>query len=340
MADPRAVCEAPGMFHALVVDKDSDGTVAAQVTDLDDSQLPDGDTTIAVEYSTINYKDALGIANRSPIFRNFPMVPGIDLTGTVASGGGGECGVGARVTVNGWGVGEQHWGGLTQRARLSSQWLVPLPVSISTRQAAAIGTAGYTSMLCVLALEAHGIVPASGPVVVTGAAGGVGSVAVAILAKLGYEVHAVTGRPEESDYLHALGASEIISRDDLNGDPRPLGKTRWAGGVDAVGSRNLANILSMTKDNGCIAACGLAQGMDLPASVAPFILRGVTLAGVNSVTVPYDRRLVAWQRLANDLDAAKLDSMTTVVPLGDAIRVANELLEGTVRGRVVVDVNA
>ena len=328
------------MFHALVVDKDSDGKVASRIGELDDSQLPDGDTTIAVEYSTINYKDALGIVNRSPIFRNFPMVPGIDLTGTVANGGGGDCGVGSRVTVNGWGIGEQHWGGLTQRARMTSQWLVPLPESISTLQAAAIGTAGYTSMLCVLALEAHDIVPASGPVVVTGAAGGVGSVAVALLAKLGYEVHAVTGRPEESEYLRAQGASEIIPRDELNGDPRPLGKTRWAGGIDAVGSRILANILSMTKDNGCIAACGLAQGMDLPAFVAPFILRGVTLAGVNSVTVPYERRLVAWQRLATDLDPAKLDAMTTVVPLGDAIRVANELLDGTVRGRVVVDVNA
>ena len=328
------------MFNALVVDKDSDGTVSAQVRELDDSQLPDGDTTIAVEYSTINYKDGLAIANRSPIIRSFPMVPGIDLTGTVVAGGGGDCGVGTRVTVNGWGIGEQYWGGLTQRARMTSQWLVPLPDSISTLQAAAIGTAGYTSMLCVLALEAHGIVPASGPVVVTGAAGGVGSVAVAILAKLGYEVHAVTGRPNESDYLRALGASEIISRDEVNGDPRPLGKTRWAGGVDAVGSRILANILSMTKDNGCIAACGLAQGMDLPASVAPFILRGVTLAGVNSVSVPYERRLIAWRRLASDLDPDKLDSMTTVVPMGDVIRVAHELLDGTVRGRVVVDVNA
>jgi acrylyl-CoA reductase (NADPH) len=328
------------MFNALVVDKDSDGTVSAQVGELDDSQLPDGDTTIAVEYSTINYKDGLAIANRSPIIRSFPMVPGIDLTGTVAAGGGGDCGVGARVTVNGWGIGEQYWGGLTQKTRMTHQWLVPLPDSISTLQAAAIGTAGYTSMLCVLALEAHGVVPASGPIVVTGAAGGVGSVAIAILAKLGYEVHAVTGRPNEADYLRALGASEIIPRDDLNGDPRPLGKTRWAGGVDAVGSRILANILSMTKDNGCIAACGLAQGMDLPASVAPFILRGVTLAGVNSVTVPYERRVVAWERLAADLDPAKLDSMTTVVPMRDAIRVAHELLDGTVRGRVVVDVNA
>ena len=328
------------MFNALVVDKDSDGTVSAQITELDDSQLPDGDTTIVVEYSTINYKDGLAIANRSPVIRSFPMVPGIDLTGTVAAGGGGDSRVGTRVTVNGWGIGEQHWGGLTQKARMTSQWLVPLPDSISTLQAAAIGTAGYTSMLCVLALEAHGIVPASGPIVVTGAAGGVGSVAIAILAKLGYEVHAVTGRPTEADYLRALGASEIIPRDELNGDPRPLGKTRWAGGVDAVGSRILANILSMTKDNGCITACGLAQGMDLPAFVAPFILRGVTLAGVNSVTVPYERRLTAWQRLATDLDPAKLDAMTTVVPMRDAIRIAHEVLDGTVRGRVVVDVNA
>ena len=328
------------MFNALLVEKDDDGSVAARIAELDDAQLPDGDTTIDVEYSTINYKDGLAIANRSPIIRNFPMVPGIDLTGTVTAGGGRDCGVGTRVTVNGWGIGEQHWGGLTQRARMTFEWLVPLPKSISTQQAAAIGTAGYTSMLCVLALEEHGIVPSSGPVVVTGAAGGVGSVAVAILAELGYEVHAVTGRPNEADYLRSLGAAEIIPRDELNGDPRPLAKMRWAGGVDAVGSRILANVLSMTKENGCIAACGLAQGLDLPASVAPFILRGVTLAGVNSVTVPYARRLQAWQRLATDLPAAKLEAMTTVVGLGEAIRVAHELLDGTVRGRVVVDVSA
>jgi acrylyl-CoA reductase (NADPH) len=328
------------MFNALLVDKDSDGSVAAHITELDEAQLPDGDTTIAVEYSTINYKDGLAIANRSPIIRNFPMVPGIDLAGTVTAGGGRDCGVGTRVTVNGWGVGEQYWGGLAQRARMTFEWLVPLPESISTLQAAAIGTAGYTAMLCVLALEEHAVVPSSGPVVVTGAAGGVGSVAVAILADLGYEVHAVTGRPNEADYLRALGASEIIPRDELSGDPRPLGKTRWAGAVDAVGSRILANILSMTKDNGCVAACGLAQGMDLPAFVAPFILRGVTLAGVNSVLVPYPRRLVAWQRLATDLAPAKLDAMTTVVPLRDVFRVATDILDGTVRGRVVVDVNA
>jgi acrylyl-CoA reductase (NADPH) len=327
------------MFNALLIEKGDDGAVTTRVAELDDSQLPDGDTTIEVEYSTINYKDALAIANRSPIVRSFPMVPGIDLTGIVAAGGGRDCHEGTRVTVNGWGVGEQHWGGLTQRARMSSDWLVPLPSSISTLHAAAIGTAGYTSMLCVLALEDHGIVPASGPVVVTGAAGGVGSVAVALLAERGYEVHAVTGRPEEADYLKALGASQVIPRDEVNGEVRPLAKTRWAGGVDAVGSRILANVLSMTKENGCIAACGLAQGMDLPASVAPFILRGVTLAGVNSVTVPYERRVIAWDRLAADLAPDKLESMTTVVPMREAIRVAHELLEGAIRGRVVVDVN-
>ena len=309
--------------------------------ELDDSQLPDGDTTIAVEYSTINYKDGLAIANRSPIIRSFPMVPGIDLTGTVAAGGGGDCGVGTRVTVNGWGIGEQYWGGLTQRARMthrSGSCRCPIRSPRCRRRRSAPRA---TRRCCASSRSKRTTsCPPPGPIVVTGAAGGVGSVAIAILAKLGYEVHAVTGRPNESDYLRALGASEIIPRDELNGDPRPLGKTRWAGGVDAVGSRILANILSMTKDNGCIAACGLAQGMDLPASVAPFILRGVTLAGVNSVTVPYERRLVAWQRLAADLDPAKLDSMTTVVPMRDAIRVAHELLDGTVRGRVVVDVNA
>lgn len=327
------------MFKALLVDKSADGVVSSSVTEVSDDQLPAGDTTIAVDYSTINYKDGLAILNRSPIIRSFPMVPGIDMAGVVEAGGNADCPVGARVTVNGWNVGEAHWGGLAQKARLAEAWLVPVPASLTNLQAAAIGTAGYTAMLCVLALEEHDVAPSSGPVVVTGAAGGVGSVAVAVLAKLGYEVHAVTGRPSEADYLTALGASEIIDREQLNGDVRPLGKTRWAGAVDAVGSRILANVISMTKENGCVTACGLAQGMDLPSSVAPFILRGVTLAGVNSVTVPYARRVKAWQRLAADLPAAQLDRMTTVVPLSDAIRVAEQILQGAVRGRVVVDVN-
>jgi acrylyl-CoA reductase (NADPH) len=328
------------MFRALMVDKDAEGKVAAAFRDLGDDDLPEGDTVVDVDYSTINYKDGLAITNRSPIVRNFPSVPGIDLVGTVASGGGGECGPGARVTLNGWGIGETHWGGLTQRNRVKHEWLVPVPDGLTNLQAAAIGTAGYTAMLCVLALEDHHVTPASGPVVVTGAAGGVGSVAVAVLAHLGYEVHAVTGRPAEEAYLRALGAAEVLPRSDLDVDVRPLGKTRWAGAVDAVGSRILANVISMTKENGCVAACGLAQGMDLPTSVAPFILRGVTLAGINSVTVPYQRRVLAWNRLSSDLDAAKLDSMTTVVPFADALRIAEEILAGSVRGRVVVDVNA
>lgn len=321
------------MFRALLLEKADDDTVTATVKELDESSLPDGDATVDVEYSTVNYKDGLAIVNGAPVVRAWPMVPGIDFVGVRHD-------TGARVVLNGWGVGESHWGGFAQKASVPSDWLVELPESISNRRAAAIGTAGFTAMLCVLALEQHDITPEAGPVLVTGAAGGVGSVAVAVLAKLGYEVHASTGRPEESDYLRSLGASEIVVRGELTGSVRPLAKGRWAGAVDAVGGVTLANVLSMIKDSGCVAACGNAGGMDLPASVAPFILRGVTLAGVNSVTVPHDRRVLAWQRLARDLDMAKLDAMTTVVGLDDVVRVAHEILAGRVRGRVVVDVNA
>ncbi|HEX7094689.1 MAG TPA: MDR family oxidoreductase [Acidimicrobiales bacterium] len=321
------------MFRALLLEKDANGETTASVKELDESSLPDGDVTVDVEYSTMNYKDGLAIVRGAPVVREWPMVPGIDLAGVRQD-------TGARVVLNGWGLGETHWGGLAQKARVRGEWLVEIPPTISTRRAAAIGTAGFTAMLCVLALEQHGVAPGSGPVLVTGAAGGVGSVAVAVLAKLGYEVHASTGRLGESEYLRGLGASEIVPRDELTGAVRPLGKGRWVGAVDAVGGVTLANVLSMVKENGCVAACGNAGGMDLPASVAPFILRGVTLAGVNSVTVPHDRRVVAWQRLASDLDLAKLDAMTTVVGLQDAVKVANEILAGRVRGRVVVDVNA
>jgi len=321
------------MFRALLLEKADDDTISATVKELDESSLPDGDATVDVEYSTVNYKDGLAIVNGAPVVRSWPMVPGIDFVGVRQD-------TGARVVLNGWGVGESHWGGFAQKARVPSEWLVELPESISNLRAAAIGTAGFTAMLCVLALEQHDITPGSGPVLVTGAAGGVGSVAVAVLAKLGYEVHASTGRPEESDYLRSLGASEIVARDELTGAVRPLAKGRWIGAVDAVGGVTLANVLSMIKDSGCVAACGNAGGMDLPASVAPFILRGVTLAGVNSVTVPHDRRVIAWQRLARDLDVVKLDEMTTVVGLDDVVRVAHEILAGRVRGRVVVDVNA
>jgi acrylyl-CoA reductase (NADPH) len=321
------------MFRALVLENEGDAPHVASVKDVDESALPDGDATVDVEYSTINYKDGLAIVNGAPVVRSWPMVPGIDFAGV-------QQGTGTAVVCNGWGIGESHWGGLAQKARVPSGWLVELPEGLSTRQAAAIGTAGYTAMLCVLALEAHDVHPGGGPVLVTGAAGGLGSVAVAVLAKLGHEVHASTGRAGEADYLRALGAAEVVARDELTGPVRALAKGRWAGAVDAVGGVTLANVLSMIKDGGCVAATGNAGGMDLPASVAPFILRGVTLAGVNSVTVPHGRRVLAWQRLHDDLDVAKLESMTTVVGLDDAVRVAHEILAGRVRGRVVVDVNA
>ena len=320
------------MFRALLLEKDESGAVSAAVTEVAESILPDG-VVVDVEYSTINYKDGLAITNRSPIVRTWPMIPGIDFAGRRVDNG-------VRVVLNGWGVGESHIGGLAQKASVPDGWLVSLPESLSTKQAAAIGTAGFTSMLCVLALEAHGLTPATGPVLVTGAAGGVGSTAVAILAKLGYDVHAATGRPEQADYLRMLGASTIVSRDELSGPAKALAKMRWAGAVDAVGSHTLANVLSMTYENGCVAACGLAQGMDLPSSVAPFILRGVTLAGINSVTVPHAKRVETWRRLAADLPADKLESMTTVVPLTAVIALADEILAGRVRGRIVVDVNA
>lgn len=320
------------MFRALLLEKNESGAVSASVIEVDESILFDG-VTVDVEYSTINYKDGLAITNRSPIVRSWPMIPGIDFAGRRVDNG-------APVVLNGWGVGESHLGGLAQKASVPEGWLVDLPASLSTMQAAAIGTAGFTSMLCILALEAHGITPSAGPVLVTGAAGGVGSIAVAILATLGYEVHASTGRPEEAAYLHMLGATTIVTREELAGPARALGKTRWAGAVDAVGSHTLANVLSMTQENGCVAACGLAQGMDLQSSVAPFILRGVTLAGINSVTVPHAKRVEAWRRLAADLPADKLEAMTTVVPLAAVIASADEILAGKVRGRIVVDVNA
>lgn len=320
------------MFRALLLEKDDAGAASATVKDLEDSILPEG-VVVDVEYSTINYKDGLAIKNRNGVVRSWPMIPGIDFAGRRAD-------TGARVVCNGWGVGEHHLGGLAQKAAVPEGWLVELPGSLSTRQAAAIGTAGYTSMLCVLALEAHGITPDRGPVLVTGAAGGVGSTAVAILATLGYEVHASTGRPEEAEYLHRLGATTIVPRDELSGPAKPLAKMRWAGAVDAVGSHTLANVLSMTHENGCVAACGLAQGLDLPTSVAPFILRGVTLAGVNSVTVAHATRVHAWDRLARDLPVDKLEAMTTEVPLASVVGLADDILAGKVRGRVVVDVNA
>ena len=326
------------MFKAVLIEKDEAG-YRAGVTEVDDAALPEGDVTVRVAYSTLNYKDGLAITGKGPVVRKFPMVPGIDLAGTVEASTHAGIAVGDKVVLNGWGVGEGHWGGLAQRARLKGDWLVPLPAAFTPRQAMAIGTAGYTAMLCVMALERHGVTPASGEVLVTGANGGVGSVAVALLAKLGYTVVASTGRPQEADYLKALGATEIIDRALLSAPGKPLAKERWAGAVDTVGSHTLANVCASMKYRGAVAACGLAQGMDFPSSVAPFILRGVTLAGVDSVMAPRAERLEAWRRLAQDLDVTKLDLMTHEIGLGEAVATAAALLEGTVRGRVVVDVN-
>ena len=326
------------MFKAVLIEKDEAG-YRAGVTEVDDAALPDGDVTVRVAYSTLNYKDGLAITGKGPVVRKFPMVPGIDLAGTVEASTHAGIAVGDKVVLNGWGVGEGHWGGLSQRARLKGDWLVPLPAAFTPRQAMAIGTAGYTAMLCVMALERHGVTPANGEVLVTGANGGVGSVAVALLAKLGYTVVASTGRPQEADYLKALGAAEIIDRAQLSAPGKPLAKERWAGAVDTVGSHTLANVCASTKYRGAVAACGLAQGMDFPSSVAPFILRGVTLAGVDSVMAPRAERLEAWRRLAQDLDVARLELMTHEIGLGEAVATAAALLEGKVRGRVVVDVN-
>jgi acrylyl-CoA reductase (NADPH) len=326
------------VFKGIVIEKDEAGYRAA-VNDIDAAQLPEGDVTVAVDYSTLNYKDGLAITGKGPVVRKFPMVPGIDLVGTVEASDSAEWKVGDKVILNGWGVGETHWGGLAQKARLKGEWLVPLPAALSPRQAMAIGTAGYTAMLCVMALERHGVTPAKGEVVVTGAAGGVGSVAVALLARLGYTVVAVSGRPEEAEYLKGLGAAEVMERAAFAAPGKPLARERWAGGVDVVGSHVLANLCASMKYGGVVAACGLAGGMDLPATVAPFILRGVTLAGIDSVMAPREVRIEAWRRLATDLDLSRLAVMTKEVGLAEAIPLAAQLLEGKVRGRLVVDVN-
>ena len=323
-------------FKGLQLTKGDKGTVAAW-TDLTDADLMDGDVTVRVSHSTLNYKDGLAITGKAPVVRRWPMIPGIDFAGTVAASDNPAYKAGDGVILNGWGVGETHLGGYAQMARVKGDWLVPLPSTFTPAQAMAIGTAGYTAMLCVMALERNGITPDRGPVVVTGAAGGVGSVAIALLAKLGYTVIASTGRVAEADYLKGLGASEIIDRAELSGPARPLNKERWAGAVDTVGSTTLANVISMTKYDGCVTACGLAQGLDLPGSVAPFILRGVTLAGVDSVMAPRTRRLEAWSRLARDLDIAKLDAMTVTRPIADVTTLAPAILEGKVRGRVVFE---
>lgn len=326
------------MFRAILIDKDDHG-YRASLQALDEARLPEGDVLVRVSHSTLNYKDALAITGKGPVVRQFPMVPGIDLAGVVEDSSHPDFRVGDAVLLNGWGVGESHWGGLAQLARLRGDWLIPLPAGFSAAEAMAVGTAGYTAMLSVLALERHGVTPDRGEVLVTGASGGVGSFAVALLARLGYRVVASTGRAEEADYLKTLGAAEIVERASLSEPGRPLGRERWAGAIDSVGSHTLANVCAGTRYGGCVAACGLAQGMEFPATVAPFILRGVTLAGIDSVMRPRADRLEAWSRLARDLDKTLLAPITREIGLEEAIAVASELLAGRVRGRVVVDVN-
>ncbi|GGO27373.1 acrylyl-CoA reductase AcuI [Gemmobacter aquaticus] len=325
------------MFDAILIDKTEEGQRVV-LTSLETSALPEGDVLVDVAFSTLNYKDALALTGAAPVVRRFPMVPGIDFAGIVAESSHPDLRPGDPVVLNGWGVGETHWGGLAGQARVRGDWLVKLPDGISLTQSMAIGTAGYTAMLCVLALQRHGITPTSGEIVVTGAAGGVGSIALTLLAARGYTVAAVTGRPSEEAYLRSLGAASIVDRAELTGTPRPLGRERWAGAVDVAGSTVLANVISAMRYRGVVAACGLAAGMDLPTSVAPFILRGVTLAGIDSVMCPLSERVAAWQALADELDLHKLDAITTEIPLGQVIATAPEFLQGKVRGRIVVPV--
>ena len=324
-------------FKAIRIDKADKGQSVALV-DFDENDLMDGDVTVKVAWSTINYKDGLALTGKALVVRRFPMIPGIDLAGTVETSSNPAWKPGDQVILNGYGLGETHLGSYAEKARVKGDWLVPLPAGMGGGDAMAIGTAGYTAMLAVMALEHRGLTPDRGPVVVTGAAGGVGSVAIAVLAKLGYRVIASTGRPQEADYLRALGASEIIERGELAGTPRALGRERWAGGIDTIGSTTLANVLSMTSYGGAVAACGLAGGMDLPTSVAPFILRGVCLLGIDSVMCPQKRRREAWNRLASGLDRGKLAAMTNEVGLGQVQDFGLAILEGRVRGRIVVKI--
>jgi acrylyl-CoA reductase (NADPH) len=326
-----------GTFKAIRIDKAEKGTTAA-LTQFDDAELMDGDVTVRVEYSTLNYKDGLAVTGKAPVVRRFPMIAGIDLAGTVEQSSHPQWKAGDKVICTGWGLGETHLGAYAERARVKGDWLVRLPESMSARDAMAIGTAGFTAMLAVLALEKQGVSPKDGPVVVTGAVGGVGSVATAVLSKLGHHVIASTGRMSEAPYLKSLGAAEVIDRSELSGPAKPLAKERWAGGIDSVGSVTLANLLSMTKYGGAIAACGLAAGMDLPSSVAPFILRGVCLLGIDSVMCPIGQRKVAWDRLAGDLDRVKLTEITHEIGLDQVIDAGAKILAGQVRGRIVVKI--
>jgi acrylyl-CoA reductase (NADPH) len=325
------------MFTGLLIEKDEQGYRTA-IKNIDESVLPEGDVTVNVSHSTINYKDALAITGKGPVVRKFPMIPGVDLVGTVEQSESDKFNVGDKVLLNGFGVGEAHCGGLAQKARLKSEWLIPLPKALSPRQAMAIGTAGYTAMLCVIALEKNGVRPDKGEILVTGANGGVGSFSIAILAKLGYNVVASTGRVDQAEYLTKLGASGVIDRNTLSESGRPLAKERWAGVIDSVGSHTLANACASSKYGGVVAACGLAQGMDFPATVAPFILRGVTLVGIDSVMRPIEDRVEAWQRLSEILDPAVYEDISTDIGLNDVISTAEALMAGTVRGRVVVDI--
>ncbi|MEM7191574.1 MAG: MDR family oxidoreductase [Pseudomonadota bacterium] len=324
-------------MRAIIIEK-GEGGLKAGLGDFPEEDLMDGDVTVSVSHSTVNYKDGLAITGKVPVVRRFPMIGGIDFAGTVETSEHPDFKPGDQVVLNGWGLGETHLGGYADKARVKGDWLVPLPEGLTTAQAMAIGTAGYTAMLCVLALERAGLDPDHGPVLVTGASGGVGSTAISLLSGLGWHVIASTGRVAEEAYLKSLGASEIMDRAELAGKPRPLGKERWAAGVDSVGSTTLANALSMTKYGGAIAACGLAGGMDLPSSVMPFILRGVSLLGIDSVYAPKQRRIEAWERLAAELDLEKLATMTTTLPFEEIIPAAHDILAGRIRGRVVVEV--
>jgi len=326
------------MFKAILVNKDDQG-YRAELAQVDESSLPEGDVRVKVLYSTLNYKDGLAITGKGPVVRSFPMVPGIDFAGEVLESSSPDFKVGDLVLLNGWGVGEAHWGGLAQQARVKAGWLIPLPKGLTAKQALAIGTAGYTAMLCVMALEKHGTKPSDGEVLVTGAAGGVGSIAIALLSKLGFKVVASTGRMAEAEYLKKLGATEVIDRASLSAPGKPLAKERWAAVVDSVGSHTLANACAQTKSDGAVAACGLAQGMDFPSTVAPFILRGVTLYGVNSVTVPRGKRIAAYEQLSKLLDLKTLDEISHEISLADSIEYAQKLMAGNVRGRLIVDVN-
>jgi len=324
-------------FRAIVIDK-SDSGQSVELRAFDEADLMEGDVTVRVSHSTLNYKDGLALTGKAPVVRRFPMIPGVDLAGTVETSSHPEFKPGDAVLLNGWGLGETHLGAYAEKVRVKGDWLIPLPEGLTPAEAMAIGTAGYTSMLCLMALERHGLRPDRGPAIVTGAAGGVGSVAVALLARAGWQVIASTGRPQEADYLKRLGAAEVVERSELAGPVRPLAKERWSAGIDTVGSTTLANVLSMTRYGGAVAACGLAGGMDLPTTVAPFILRGVSLLGVDSVMAPKALRLEAWSRLARELDHQKLAAMTSTIPLDQVQEAGRQIVEGKVRGRVVVEI--